>query len=65
MRSAPQKQPIPKIAVLTLDGNGPFSGVPSTAWRSGTRTSWSRPGSADPGSTIELPWRPKENMSSG
>ena len=46
IRSAPQKQPIPKTATCAPSGHGPFSGVPSTVCRGATGISTSRPGSA-------------------
>src|SRR5215203_285514 len=36
MRSAPQKQPIPKTARSSPSRNGGVNGVPSTSWRAGT-----------------------------
>ena len=63
-RSAPQKQPMPKIAVSTPSGNGGSSGVPSTKCVSGT---WngrvSRPGSASAGSGISVLLRKRKLMS--
>ena len=54
-RSAPQKQPMPKMAVSTPSGKGGSSGVPSTKCVSGT---WngrvSRPGRASAGSGIAV-----------
>src|SRR2546430_4974836 len=64
MRSAPQKQPMPKIAVSTPSGNGPLSGVPSTAWRAGTGISASRPGSAEAASTTLAGLRVKSTFCS-
>src|SRR4051794_33325454 len=46
MRSAPQKQPMPKIALSVPSGNGGSSGVPSTKWLEGTAIRCSRPGRA-------------------
>src|SRR3954453_23756724 len=54
MRSAPQKQPIPTITCSKPSGNGGFSGVPSTAWRSATGISSSQPGSAEEASIIDV-----------
>src|SRR6266542_4334196 len=46
MRSAPQKQPIPKTAVSLPAGHGPFSGVPSTVCVDATGISVELPGRA-------------------
>ena len=48
IRSAPQKQPIPKIACSVPSGNGGPIGVPRTRCRPGT-IGVSRPGSASSG----------------
>src|SRR5215217_7081137 len=46
LRSAPQKQPKPKIAVSSPAGYGPFSGLPLTKCDVAVRIGLGRPGSA-------------------
>src|SRR4051812_7293753 len=46
LRSAPQKQPKPKIAVSNPAGYGPFSGLPLTKCAAAVRIGSARPGSA-------------------
>src|SRR5215208_290300 len=54
-RSAPQKQPMPKITVSTPSGKGGKIGVPSTKCVSGTwKGRSSRPGRASAGSGIAV-----------
>src|SRR5258705_13622658 len=48
IRSAPQKQPIPKTAISDPAGHGPCCGVPSTACVGGTFSGVVRPGNAWP-----------------
>ena len=63
MRSAPQKQPMPKTARSVSSGKGGSSGVPSTKWRSGTANGRvSRPGSASSGSGMSVLWRVRKLM---
>jgi hypothetical protein len=50
MRSAPQKQPMPKSASAAPSGNGGTMRLPLTKWASGTLNGVSRPGSASPAS---------------
>src|SRR3990170_4154929 len=59
IRSAPQKQPIPKIACSALAGKGGLRGVPRTRCFAGTRIASSRPGSASSGDGIAVDLRVK------
>ena len=62
-RSAPQKQPMPKMAVSTPSGKGGSSGVPRTKWVSGMgKGRASRPGSASAGSGIAVLSRKRKLM---
>ena len=64
MRSAPQKQPIPTMAISTPSGHGPVSGLPLMKCAAGTGMVWSvRPGRASAGSIITVFFDP--NMHSG
>src|SRR3954464_7637563 len=65
MRSAPQKQPSPKMAVSNPGGKGPCRGVPSTSCRAGIANGGAgRPGRAPSGSIIVVFLRPKSRASS-
>src|SRR5579871_4606486 len=46
LRSAPQKHPMPKIAVSRPSGYGPLSGRPLTKWRAAVAIGSLRPGRA-------------------
>src|SRR5262249_38321052 len=52
LRSAPQKQPMPKMAVSWPAGYGPLSGRPLTKWLVAVGVGVARPGSAAPGAGI-------------
>jgi hypothetical protein len=59
IRSAPQKQPIPKIARSIPSGNGGPMGVPRTRWVPGATIGLSRPGSASSGAGSAVALRVK------
>jgi hypothetical protein len=62
MRSAPQKQPIPKIARSVPSGNGGPIGVPRTRCVPGIAIGVSRPGSASSGVGIAVGLRVKSTL---
>ena len=53
-RSAPQKQPMPKIACAIPSGMGARSGRPETKCVSAVGIGWLRPGRASAGVTMRI-----------